>query len=177
MSDRISVLISEEDIAKRINEMAEEITADIGNKPIVLIGILKGSIMLMADLARKLKQDVRIDFMDVSSYGNSDTSSGAIKINKDLEYSIEGKNVIVIEDIVDTGTTMNYLLKYLKDKKPAMLKLCTLLDKPENRKFNVKSDYIGFEIPNKFVVGYGLDYAQKYRALPYIGCVDTTKDK
>ena len=168
-----SVLISKEEIAKRIDELAAEITADFGDKPLVLIGILKGSIMLMADLARKLEQDVIMDFMDVSSYGDSDTSSGEIKILKDLEYPIEGKNVIIIEDIVDTGTTMNYLLKYLRAKNPASLKLCALLDKPENRKFDVKTDYIGFEIPNKFVVGYGLDYAQKYRTLPYIGCVDT----
>ncbi|MBR1444601.1 MAG: hypoxanthine phosphoribosyltransferase [Firmicutes bacterium] len=175
MNDKINVLISEEEIAKRISEMAEEITKDTGDEPIVLIGILKGSIMLMADLARKLKQDVKIDFMDISSYGDSDTSSGEIKINKDLEYAIEGENVIIIEDIVDTGTTMSYLLDHLREKKPASLKLCTLLDKPENRRFDVKCDYIGFEIPNKFVVGYGLDYAQKYRNLPYIGCVDTTE--
>lgn len=172
MKETISVLIPENEISKKVDEIAEQISKEFGGKSITLIGILKGSVMFMVDIARKLKQDVEIDFMDISSYGSGMTSSGSIKINKDLENSIEGKDVIIVEDIIDSGRTLNYLIKYLKEKKPASLKICALLDKPERRVFDVKIDYVGFEIPDEFVIGYGLDYAQKYRNLPYIGVIN-----
>lgn len=169
MKETIKVLISEEQIEKRLNELIEQITKDFKGETITLICVLKGGVIFMVDIARKLKQLVEFDFMDVSSYGNSTESSGNIKINKDLENCIEGKNVLLVEDIVDSGRTLNYLTKYLMSKRPAMLKICTLLDKPERRVCDIKVDYVGFEIPDDFVVGYGLDYAQRYRNLPYIG--------
>lgn len=169
MSEKIEVLITEEELDKRISEIAAEITKDYGDKDISLVCVLKGGVMFMTDVAKKLKQKVEFEFIDVSSYGNSTVSSGKITINKDLETSIEGKHVILLEDIVDTGRTLNYLIEYLKEKNPASLKLCTLLDKPSRRVIDIKADYIGFTIPDAFIVGYGLDYAQKYRNLPYIG--------
>ncbi len=169
MKETISVLIPEKEIEKRISELAEEISKDFDGKTITLICILKGGVMFMVDLAKKIKQNVEFDFMDVSSYGNGKESSGNIKINRDLENPIEGKNIIIIEDIIDSGRTLNYLYRYLKDKKPLSLKICTLLDKPERRVFDIHVDYKGFEIPDEFIVGYGLDYAEKYRNLPYIG--------
>lgn len=152
--------------------MVETISSDFKGKTITIIGVLKGSVMLMVDIAKKLKQPVEFDFIDISSYGEGLTSSGNIKINKDIENSIEGKYVLLVEDIIDSGRTLNYLLNYLKSKKPASLKVCTLLDKPERRVFDISVNYIGFEIPDEFVVGYGLDYAQKYRNLPYIGTLE-----
>lgn len=169
MKETIKVLISEEQIEKRLNELIEQITKDFKGETITLICVLKGGVIFMVDIARKLKQLVEFDFMDVSSYGSGMESSGNIKINKDLENSIEGKNVLLVEDIVDSGRTLNYLTKYLMSKSPSMLKICTLLDKPERRVCDIKVDYVGFEIPDDFVVGYGLDYAQRYRNLPYIG--------
>lgn len=172
MKETISVLIPEKEIDKRLNEMIETISSDFKGKTITIIGVLKGSVMLMVDIAKKLKQPVEFDFIDISSYGEGLTSSGNIKINKDIENSIEGKHVLLVEDIIDSGRTLNYLLNYLKSKKPASLKVCTLLDKPERRVFDINVNYIGFEIPDEFVVGYGLDYAQKYRNLPYIGTLE-----
>ncbi len=172
MKETISVLIPEKEIDKRLNEMVETISSDFKGKTITIIGVLKGSVMLMVDIAKKLKQPVEFDFIDISSYGEGLTSSGNIKINKDIENSIEGKYVLLVEDIIDSGRTLNYLLNYLKSKKPASLKVCTLLDKPERRVFDISVNYIGFEIPDEFVVGYGLDYAQKYRNLPYIGTLE-----
>ncbi len=169
MKETISILIPEKEIEKRVDELAAQISVDLDKKPVTLICILKGGVMFMVDIAKRLRQNVEIDFMDVSSYNNSTSSGGNIKINKDLENSIEGKNVIIVEDIIDSGRTLKYLTKYLKEKKPASLKICTLLDKPERRVFDIKVDYTGFEIPDDFVVGYGLDYAQQYRNLPYIG--------
>lgn len=169
MSEKIEVLITEEQLDKRICEIAEEITRDFGSNDITLVCVLKGGVMFMVDIAKKLKQKVEFEFIDVSSYGNNTVSSGNITINNGLETSIEGKNVILLEDIVDTGRTLSYLIKYLKEKNPASLKLCTLLDKPSRRVVDINADYIGFTIPDAFIVGYGLDYAQKYRNLPYIG--------
>ena len=166
------VLFSEEQLKKRAAELGAEISKDYEGKPILLIGILKGSLPFMADLMRRIDGDVEIDFMAVSSYGSSTVSSGVVKIIKDLDHSIEGKNVIVIGDIIDTGITLSYLSKYLTDKRPASLKVCTLLDKPSRREMEVKVDYVGFQIPDKFVLGYGLDFEQKYRNLPYIGVVE-----
>ena len=169
MSEKIEVLITEEQLDKRICEIAEEITRDFGSKDITLVCVLKGAVMFMVDIAKKLKQKVEFEFIDVSSYGNNTVSSGTVTINNGLETSIEGKNVILLEDIVDTGRTLSHLIKYLKEKNPASLKLCTLLDKPSRRVVDINADYIGFTIPDAFIVGYGLDYAQKYRNLPYIG--------
>jgi len=169
MNEKISILISEKEIEKRLNEITEQISNDFNGKTITLICVLKGAVMFMVDIAKKLNQEVEFDFMDVSSYGSGTTSSGNIKINKDLENSIEGKNVLLVEDIIDSGRTLYYLINYLKSKKPASLKLCTLLDKPDRREFDINVDYIGFKIEDNFVVGYGLDYNQKYRNLPYIG--------
>ena len=169
MKERIEVLITEDTLNKRIAEIAEDITKDFGNKDLVLVCVLKGGVMFMTDIAKKLKQKVEFEFIDVSSYGNETVSSGKISLNKDIENSIEGKNVILLEDIVDTGRTLNYLIEYLKEKNPAVLKICTLLDKPSRRIVDINADYIGFTIPDSFIVGYGLDYAQKYRNLPYIG--------
>lgn len=169
MKETISILIPENEIQKRLDEMTQQISNDLKGKTITLICILKGGVMFMVDLAKKLKQPVEFDFMDVSSYGESTESKGNIKINKDLENSIEGKEVVLVEDIIDSGRTLKYLIEYLKQKKPASLRICTLLDKPERRLFDIQVDYVGFEIPDDFVVGYGLDYAQRYRNLPYIG--------
>lgn len=164
--------LSEEKIAKRIAEMGAQISAEFGDEPVCLICILKGSVFFTVELAKRISSPVELEFMCVSSYGAGTKSSGIVKIVKDLDVSIEGKNVIVIEDIIDSGRTLSYLLENLKTRNPKNLKLCTLLDKPERRVVEVKVDYIGFEIPDEFVVGYGLDYDQQYRNLPYIGYVE-----
>ncbi len=169
MIEKIEVLITQEELDKRITEIAEQIDKDFESKDITLVCVLKGGVIFMADMAKKLKQKVEFEFIDASSYHGGTTSCGKITINKDLETSIEGKHVILLEDIVDTGRTLSYLIDYLKEKKPASLKLCTLLDKPSRRVIDVNADYIGFTIPDAFIVGYGLDYDQKYRNLPYIG--------
>ena len=171
MAETISVLLSEEEVDKRIKEMAEQITKDYEGKNVHLICILKGSVFFTCELAKRIKVPVSMDFMSVSSYGADTKSSGIIKIVKDLDESITGKDVLVIEDIIDSGRTLSYLLGMLKDRKPNSLRLCTLLDKPDRRVIDVDVDYTGFQIPDEFVVGYGLDYAQKYRNLPYIGIV------
>jgi len=169
LNDVESVLLSAEELAKRIAEIGAEITADYAGKEILMIGVLRGAVVFMADLARTIKVPVAIDFMAVSSYGAGTSSSGVVRILKDLDEHIEGKHVLVVEDIIDSGLTLNYLLDNLKSRKPASLKLCTLLNKPERRKVKVKIDYNGFNVPDYFVVGYGLDYAEKYRNLPFIG--------
>lgn len=169
MIERVDTLISESAVKKRVQELSDAISIDYNDKEIVLICVLKGAVMFMVDLAKGLKMPVAFDFMDVSSYGNGTTSSGIVRITKDLDESIEGKNILLVEDIIDSGRTLNYLLKVLQERKPASLKLCTLLDKPDRRVVDVKVDYVGFNIPDDFVVGYGLDYEQKYRNLPYIG--------
>ena len=164
--------LSEEQITKRIAEMGAQISEVYGDEPVCLICILKGSIFFTVELAKRITSPVELEFMCVSSYGSGSTSSGVVKITKDLDVSIEGKNVLVIEDIIDSGRTLSYLLQNLKTRRPKSLRLCTLLDKPDRRVVEVAVDYVGFEIPDEFVVGYGLDYAQKYRNLPYIGYVE-----
>jgi len=172
MEDKIRVMISEEEIDKKIRYLGEQISKDYAGKDVHLICILKGSVFFTCELAKRITIPVTMDFMSVSSYGDSTTSSGVVKIVKDLDENIEDKEVIVIEDIIDTGRTLSYLLEILKSRKPASLALCTLLDKPERRTHEVEVDYTGFQVPDEFVVGYGLDYAQKYRNLPYIGVVE-----
>lgn len=169
LNDVESILLSTEKLAKRVEELGAEITAAYAGKEILMIGVLRGAVVFMADLARAIKVPVAIDFMAVSSYGAGTSSSGVVRILKDLDVSIEGKHVLVVEDIIDSGLTLNYLLDNLKSRKPASLKLCTLLNKPERRKVQVNIDYNGFDVPDYFVVGYGLDYAEKYRNLPFIG--------
>lgn len=167
--NQIKMLISAGEIRQRIAELSEEISNDYKGKELCLLCVLKGGVMFLTDIARSLDMDVRLDFMDVSSYEGI-TSSGKIKINKDLSEDIDGKHVILVEDIVDTGRTLSHLMPYLIAKNPASLKVCTLLDKPARREVeNVNPDYKGFVIPDEFVVGYGLDYDEKYRNLPYIG--------
>ena len=172
MAEKISVLIKEEDIEKRVREIAEQINTDYAGKTVTLICILKGSVFFTCELAKRLTIPVRLDFMSVSSYGSGTTSSGRVRIVKDLDESVEDKDIIVIEDIIDSGNTLSYLLNLLKSRGPRSIKLCTLLDKPDRRVVDVDVDYTCFEIPDEFVVGYGLDYDQKYRNLPYVGVVE-----
>lgn len=172
MAEKISVLISEEEINKRITEMAEKINKDYEGKEVHLIGILKGSVFFMCELAKKLTVPVTVDFMSVSSYGDGTKSSGIVKIAKDLDQTIEGRDVILVEDILDSGRTLSYVCEILLARKPESFKIITLLDKPDRRVIPVELDMTGFVIPDKFIVGYGLDYAQKYRNLPYIGVVE-----
>lgn len=171
MKESIRVLLSEEEVQARIKEMGAQISKDYEGEEVHLICILKGASFITVDLAKRITVPVTFDFMSVSSYQGT-TSTGAVKIIKDLDHIIEGKNVIVVEDIVDTGRTLNYLLNMLKNRNPKSIKLCTLLDKPERRVTEVNVDYTGFTIPDEFVVGFGLDYDQKYRNLPYIGVVE-----
>lgn len=169
----IKTLISEEEIDKRVKEIAEEIDRDYNGKEITLICILKGSVFFTVELAKRINGDVKLEFIRVSSYGEGTESTGEIKMKLDLKDSIQGKDVIVIEDIIDTGRTLSYLIEYLRMKKPNSVKLCALLDKPDRRvKKDVKVDYTGFTIPDKFVVGYGLDWDEKYRNLPFIGYIE-----
>ncbi|MBQ8138305.1 MAG: hypoxanthine phosphoribosyltransferase [Lachnospiraceae bacterium] len=167
----IEVMIPEDEVDRRIKEIGEQITKDYAGKQVHLICVLKGGSFFLCELAKRINLDVSLDFMSVSSYGGDTKSSGVVKIVKDLDESIKDKEVLIVEDIVDSGRTLSYLLSMMKDRKPASLKLCTLLDKPSRRVMDVKVDYTGFEIPDEFVVGYGLDYDQKYRNLPYIGVV------
>lgn len=172
MSEKIRVLLSEEEVTKRIRELSEIISNDYAGKQVHLICVLKGGVFFTCELAKNITVPVSFDFMSVSSYGNDTKSSGVVKIVKDLDESIENKDVLVVEDIIDSGRTLSYLLEILKSRNPKSLKLCTLLDKPDRRVTEVTVDYTGFSIPDEFVVGYGLDYAQKYRNLPYIGIVE-----
>ena len=172
MAERVRVLLTEEEVDKRIQEIGEQISKDYEGKQVHLVCVLKGGSFFMCELAKRISVPVSLDFMSVASYGSDTKSSGVVKIVKDLDDSIKGKDVLVVEDIVDSGRTLSYLLEMLRDRGPASLKLCTLLDKPDRRVRDVKVDYVGFEIPDEFVVGYGLDYAQKYRNLPYVGVVE-----
>ena len=169
---KINVHFSEEEVAARVKVLGEQISADYGDEPVCLICILKGSVFFTCELAKRITVPVTMDFMTVSSYGSGTTSSGNVKIKKDLDEDIAGKNVVVIEDIIDTGRTLACLLEILKERNPKKLKLCTLLDKPDRRIADVSVDYTGFVIPDEFVVGYGLDYDQRYRNLPYVGVLD-----
>ncbi len=171
MAEKIEVLIPEEKVTERIKELGEQISKDYEGKEIHMICILKGGVFFMVDLSKRVSVPVSLDFMSVSSYGNGTKSSGVVRIAKDLDESIEGKDVIIVEDIIDSGRTLYYLMDILKKRNPNSIRLCTLLDKPERREKDVTVDYVGFEIPDEFVVGYGLDYAQNYRNLPYIGVV------
>ncbi len=171
MAERIEVLISEKDVDAKIREIAEMINKDYEGKQIHLICVLKGGTFFMCELAKRITVPVSLDFMSVSSYGGDTKSSGVVKIVKDLDESISGKDVLVVEDIVDSGRTLSYLMEMLRDRGPKSLRLCTLLDKPDRRVIEVPVDYTCFQIPDEFVVGYGLDYDQKYRNLPYIGIV------
>ncbi len=168
----IDVLLSEEVVDNKIKELGEIISKDYAGKEVHLVCVLKGGSFFMCELAKRITVPVSLDFMSVSSYGGDTKSSGVVKIVKDLDEPLEGKDVIVIEDIIDSGRTLSYLLELLKDRKPNSLKLCTLLDKPDRRVVDVDIDYTAFQVPDKFVVGYGLDYDQKYRNLPYIGVVE-----
>lgn len=171
--EEIKVLIDEEKLEKRVQEIATQIEEEYKGKELTLICILKGSIFFTVDLAKKINGDVKLEFIRVSSYNEGTESSGEIKMKLDLKDSIQGKDVIVIEDIIDTGRTLSYLIEYLKMKKPNSVKLCALLDKPDRRVVDVKVDYTGFQIPDKFVIGYGLDYDEKYRNLPYVGYIES----
>lgn len=172
MAEKVSVLLSEEEVNKRIQEIGEQISKDYAGEQVHLVCVLRGGVFFLCELAKRITVPVSLDFMSVSSYGQDTKSSGVVKIVKDLDDSLVDKHVIVVEDIVDSGRTLSYLLEMLKDRGPKSMKLCTLLDKPDRRVVDVKVDYTGFQIPDEFVVGYGLDYAQKYRNLPYIGVVE-----
>ena len=173
MSERIKVLLSEEEVDARIQQVAAKISKDYAGKEVHLICVLKGGVFFTCELAKRITVPVTLDFMSVSSYGDDTKSSGVVKIVKDLDQPLIGKDVLIVEDIIDSGRTLSYLLKILEDRHPNSIRLCTLLDKPERRvKKDVKVDYCCFNIPDEFVVGYGLDYAQKYRNLPFIGVVE-----
>ena len=172
MSEKIRVLLSEEEVGKKIREIGEQISKDYEGKTVHLICVLKGGVFFTCELAKRITVPVTMDFMSVSSYGDETSSSGVVRIVKDLDETIEGKDVLVVEDIIDSGRTLSHLLEILKQRNPNSLRLCTLLDKPERRVKDVNVDYVCFNIPDEFVVGYGLDYAQKYRNLPYIGVVE-----
>ena len=172
MSEHIEVLVTKEDVEERISEMADEINRAYAGKSLHLVCVLKGGAFFLCELAKHLNMPVSLVFMSVSSYGSATKSSGVVKIVKDLDEPIKDKDVLVVEDIVDSGRTLSYLMEMLRDRGPKSLHLCTLLDKPERRVVEVNVDYTGFQIPDKFVVGYGLDYDQHYRNLPYIGVVE-----
>ncbi len=171
MAERIEVLLSEEEVDRRIQEIGDQISRDYAGRQVHLVCVLKGGSFFMCELAKRITVPVSIDFMSVSSYGKDTKSSGVVRIVKDLDESLTDRHVLVVEDIVDSGRTLSYLLEMLKDRGPEDVRLCTLLDKPSRRVVDVKVDYTGFEIPDEFVVGYGLDYDQKYRNLPYVGIV------
>ena len=169
LNDIEKTLVTEAELDEKVQELADKIAADYRDRNPVFLGILKGSFVFMADLMRTINIYCDIDFMAVSSYGAKSTTSGAVKINKDLSQNIEGRHVVIIEDILDSGVTLSYLKNYLMNRNPASISICTLLDKPARRKADIKADYFGFDIPDEFVVGYGLDYAERYRNLPFIG--------
>ena len=166
------VMLSEEEIKAKVYEIAKKIEKDYQGEDLLIVGILKGASVFVADLIRNIDLDVNMDFMSVSSYGNSTESSGTVKIIKDLDVDIEGRNVLIVEDIIDSGLTLSNLVAALQTRNPKSLKLCTLLDKPQRRTEKMHVDYVGFVIEDKFIVGYGIDYAEKYRNLPYIGIVE-----
>ena len=166
------VLIDRDVLQRRIQELGEQISNDYTGRDLLLIGVLKGAVFFMADLMRNLTIPCEIDFMAISSYGDSTDSSGVVRILKDLDINIEGRDVLIVEDIIDSGLTLSYLLRNLEARSPASLEICSLLTKPERREADVPVRYIGFEIPNRFVIGYGLDFAERYRNLPYVGILD-----
>ncbi|VBB06409.1 hypoxanthine phosphoribosyl transferase [Lucifera butyrica] len=169
INDIKEIMLTREQLAHRIAEMGQEISTDYAGQEILMIGVLRGAVIFMADLARAIDIPVAIDFMAVSSYGSATTSSGVVRILKDLDETVEGRHVLIVEDIIDSGLTLNYLLENIRSRKPASVKICTLLNKPDRRKVPVEIAYNGFTIPDYFVVGYGLDFAEKYRNLPFVG--------
>ncbi len=176
MADKLEILLPEHEIRKRVKELAGEINRDFAGEELLVVGILKGAFVFLADLVRELEVEVKIDFMDVSSYGLTTESSGEVRIMKDLEQPIEGQNVLIVEDIIDSGSTLKYILEMLGGRHPRVLKICTFLDKPDRRRVEVVPDYNGFSIPDHFVVGYGLDYAEKYRHLPGVCILKPSAD-
>ncbi|MDL2288154.1 hypoxanthine phosphoribosyltransferase [Oscillospiraceae bacterium OttesenSCG-928-F05] len=170
--DLAEILFTAEDLEARVTTMAAEITGDYAGKEPLFVSVLRGSFVFMADLVRKIELPLTVDFMMVSSYGAQTTSTGAVKILKDLDINVEGRDIIIVEDILDSGLTLSYIMNVIGAKKPRSVKLCTLLDKPERRRVDIHADYVGFTIPDQFIVGYGLDFAEKYRNLPYIGVLD-----
>jgi hypoxanthine phosphoribosyltransferase len=166
------ILIDRDELQRRIHELGEEISADYVGRDLLLIGVLKGAVFFMADLMRNLTIPCEIDFMAISSYGDSTDSSGVVRILKDLDINIEGRDVLIVEDIIDSGLTLSYLMRNLEAREPASLEICALLTKPDRREADVPVRYVGFEIPNRFVIGYGLDFAERYRNLPYVGVLD-----
>jgi len=168
-NDILEVFFTEETLKKRVAELGAEITKDYAGKDLFLLGVLKGCYVFMSDLSRSIDLPCTMDFMAVSSYGDGTSTTGAVKITKDLSKDIEGKNVLIVEDILDSGVTLSYLKQYLMGRKPASIQIAALMDKPARRQTDIKADYVGFEAPDAFVVGYGLDYAEHYRNLPYIG--------
>lgn len=167
-----NILFTEEQIRRRAEEIGRQIGEDYAGEPVYLIGTLRGAVVWMADIMKSVPNETEVDFIMASSYGSGTTTTGVVKVKKDLEGDIYGKNVIIIEDIVDTGTTLKHLKAYLADRNPKSIRICTLLDKPSRRIADIQADYVGFEIENLFVVGYGLDYDQKYRNLPYISYLE-----
>ena len=165
-------LIQEDRLKRRIGELGEEISSDYAGHDLLLVGVLKGAVFFMSDLMRHLTIPCEIDFMAISSYAGATESSGVVRILKDLDMNIEGRDVLVVEDIIDSGLTLSYLMRNLEAREPASLEVCALLTKPDRREIDVPVRYVGFEIPNRFVVGYGLDYAEKYRNLPYVAALD-----
>ncbi|HBN95742.1 MAG TPA: hypoxanthine phosphoribosyltransferase [Firmicutes bacterium] len=172
MGLQIQVLLSEEDIARRVKELGEQISGDYGDKDLVVVGILKGAVIFMSDLIRQIKVSLEVDFMATSSYGQSTKTSGVVQLLKDLDTAIEGRDVLIVEDIIDSGLTLSYLSQLLLSRKPASIKTAVLLDKPDRRQTEFVPDYVGFSIPDQFVIGYGLDFNHKFRELPYIGVVN-----
>lgn len=168
-SDIDKVLIEEDELEKTVRELGRRISGDYKGKDLLLVSVLKGSVVFMADLMRAISIPCRIDFMSVSSYGASSKSSGVVRIIKDLDNSVEGKELLIVEDILDSGKTLSYICEILRARNPASIRICTLLDKPERREVDIKADYVGISVPNEFVVGYGLDYDELYRNLPFVG--------
>ncbi len=168
-NDILNVLISKEELAKKVQEIGAQISKDYAGKNLMMVSVLKGSVVFMADLMRAVTIPAEIDFMSVSSYGSGAKTSGVVKIIKDLDIELAGRDLLIVEDILDSGLTLSYIKKILMERGPRSIKICTLLDKPERRKADILADYSGFEVPDEFVVGYGLDFAEKYRNLPYIG--------
>ena len=176
MAETVHEYIDEEKVNARIAELGRQISEDFHGESLYVICVLKGAVYFACELTKRISVPVRLDFMSASSYGDSTVSSGEVKITRDVEEELEGRNVLVVEDIVDTGRTLKALMGYIESKKPKRLKLCALLDKPERRVVDISADYTGFEVPDEFIVGYGLDYAQKYRNLPYIATLEIKED-
>jgi hypoxanthine phosphoribosyltransferase len=170
------ILVQRDELAHRVRELAEEVSDDYEGRDLLLVGVLKGAVFFLSDLMRQLRRPCEVDFMAVSSYGSSTDSSGVVRILKDLDTSIEGRDVLIVEDIVDSGLTLSYLLRTLNARNPASLEVCALLTKPERRKVDLPIRYVGFEIPNRFAIGYGLDYLERFRNLPFVAVLDDPSD-